>query len=111
MLLNNCYQRCLTNCYMYLYSGGPQVLIRTSALLKMAWYIAIHDHDNRVTQQSCILRDHARPRARLSAFSPLSQAIRCVGWQKLVKSFFFFFFTDLFISTAAHICYKRFLRE
>ena len=50
MLLNNCYQRCLTNCYMYLYSGGPQVLIRTSALLKMAWYIAIHDHDNPVTQ-------------------------------------------------------------
>ncbi len=29
---------------------GPQVLIRTFALLEMAWYIAIQDHDNPVTQ-------------------------------------------------------------
>ncbi len=29
---------------------GPQVLIRTFALLEMAWYIAIHDHDISVTQ-------------------------------------------------------------
>jgi len=29
---------------------GPWVLIRTFALLEMAWYIAIHDQDNPVTQ-------------------------------------------------------------
>lgn len=56
MLLNNCR---LTICYMYLYSGSPQVLIRTSALLEMAWYIAIHDHASYCTGNKGLLTEQA----------------------------------------------------